>query len=354
MLRKSTPVYRDLWIAQSRSGFATEPDERVISQHLGYWDTIVRAVDTNEYEELMEHARDAGRYQYAIGLELAEAIRRTVEATNMIEIALLEANSDEVSPREIISEVADLRSMIVMAVVAGYNQARDEALQRAPNPLQERLHAALMRNRSKYSTIDLRPGQEIGPLDDEDLRFFAIESGKVRLYNLLLSGRTITLSILGEGDVFLQWRAQETALSYICAEAMQASRIIGVSQKSLEELVAAQPAAALDVISNFARRLTESHVLIEDLMNNSINLRLYRTLHELARQFGGTPDANRVVIAVPLTHQRLADMIGSNRVTVTRKLHELQKAGVIAARGSGSIEILDLRALEGLMTSANN
>ena len=108
------------------------------------------------------------------------------------------------------------------------------------------------------------------------------------------------------------------------------------------------------MISNFARRLTESQVLIEDLMNNSINLRLYRTLLELAREFGRTPRAeNSVVIDVPLTHQRLADMTGSNRVTVTRKLLELQKRGLIAARGSGSIEILDLRALERLTVSSD-
>jgi CRP-like cAMP-binding protein len=84
-------------------------------------------------------------------------------------------------------------------------------------------------------------------------------------------------------------------------------------------------------------------------MNNSINLRLYRTLLELAREFGRSPDGRKsVVIDMPLTHQRLADMIGSNRVTVTRKLLELQKRGVIAARGNGSIEILDLDALNRL------
>ena len=47
-------------------------------------------------------------------------------------------------------------------------------------------------------------------------------------------------------------------------------------------IVGVQPAAAIDVISSFARRLTESQVLIEDLMNNSVNLRLYRTLLELS------------------------------------------------------------------------
>lgn len=349
MLRKSTQVYQDLWIAQSRSDFATEPKEEIVSQHLGYWDAIIRAVDANEFGELTRMAREAGAYQCSTGLELADAVRRTVEATNMIEIALLEANADDVSPLEVISEVADLRSMLVMAVVAGYNEALAKAAKTPQETSTRQLREALMRNPGKYATIALKTGEEIGPLYDQEMRFYVVETGKLRLYNLLPTGRTITLSILSEGDVFFQWRAEAAGLSCICAESMQPSRAIGVSERDLVELLGGEPAAAVDIISNFARRLTESQVLIEDLMNNSVNLRLYRTLLELAREFGLRSSAGRgAVIDMPLTHQRLADMIGSNRVTVTRKLLELQKRGMIAARGSGSIEILDLSAFERL------
>ena len=345
LLRKGAPVYRDLWIAQSREGFGTEPKAEVVHQHLGYWDAIAKAVEDNEFSELMKLSREAGQYQFAMSIDLSEAVRRTVEATNMIEIALLEVN-DEAPSIEIISEIAELRSMIVMAVVAGYNGALNT--EKRPNA-SDPLRVALMRSPKKYSAVNLKTGGEIAPLYDEEMRFYAVESGKVRLYNLLPNGRAITLSILSEGDVFFQWRTQTGSLSCICGEAMAPSRVIGVSEKDLIELLGAQPAAAVDVIGNFARRLTESQVLIEDLMNNSINLRLYRTLLELAREFGRKPaGSNAVRIDMPLTHQRLADMIGSNRVTVTRKLLELQKRGVIAARGSGSIEILDLDALNRL------
>ena len=353
MLRKSTPVFRDLWIEQSRTGFATEPKAEVVSQHLAYWDAIVHAVDTDEFSQLMILAREAGCYQFATGLDLSEAVRRTVEATNMIEVALLEANRDE-SPLGLITEIGDLRSMIVMAVVSGYNGSLNAAPERRVKSSAQ-LRATLMRSPEKYAAVALKTGQEIGPLYDQEMRFHAVESGKVRLYNLLPNGRTITLSILSEGDVFFQWRSQAGSLSCICAEAMQPSRVIAVPEKDLIELLGAQPAAAVDVIGNFARRLTESQVIIEELMNNSINLRLYRTLLELAREFGRKQDGrNAVLIDVPLTHQRLADMVGSNRVTVTRKLIELQKRGVIAARGSGSIEILDLEALNRLTVQAND
>ncbi len=354
MLRKSRSSYGEMWQDRSRTGFATEPGAEVVAQHFEYWDAIIAAAESGEVEALMGFAREAGRYQFGKGMTLEEAIRRTVAATNMIEIALLNVGGDELTPGELIAEVGDLRSMIVMAVVDGYRGAAAEAEASASERPGERLRALLMRDVRKRAAIDLLAGAEIGPLYDQELRFYVVESGKVRLYNLLPNGRTVTLSILGEGDVFFQWRTEATSLSCICAEAMQRSTVLAVAEKELVELLGDQPAAAIDIITNFARRLTESQILIEDLMANSVNLRVYRTLAQLARQFGRQGGGNgSVLIALPLTHQRLADMIGSNRVTVTRKLHDLQRRGIVAARGAGSIEILDLDKLEALVASSD-
>ena len=105
----------------------------------------------------MTMAREAGGYQCSMGLDLADAVRRTVEATNMIEIALLEANSDEASPLEVISEIADLRSMLVMAVVSGYNEALARNAKAKPEPASKQLRDALMKNPSKCATTELQP-----------------------------------------------------------------------------------------------------------------------------------------------------------------------------------------------------
>jgi CRP-like cAMP-binding protein len=354
MLRKSRTSYSELWQERSRTGFATEPGGEVVAQHFGYWDAIIDAAENGETEALMGFAREAGRYQFHKGMALEDAIRRTVAATNTIEIALLNVGGDELTPSELISEVGDLRSMIVMAVVDGYREALAESEARPAERPGERLRAVLARDPNKRAPIALAPGAEIGPLYDQELRFYVVDTGKMRLYNLLPNGRTVTLSILSEGDVFFQWRTQDTSLSCICAEAMQRSTVLAIAEKELIELLGAQPSAAIDIITNFARRLTESQVLIEDLMANSVNLRLYRTLSELGREFGQNVGGNgSLLIKLPLTHQRLADIIGSNRVTVTRKLHELQRRGIVAARGAGSIEILDPAKLAGLVASSD-
>jgi CRP/FNR family transcriptional regulator len=352
MLRKSTTIYNDRWVKQTETGYKTTARPDLVAQHNVYWDAIVRAVETSEFDELMSYSREAGRFQSSQGFDLSDAVGRTVEATNMIELAILEANNGAIPPIEIVNEIAELRLMIAMAVADGYKadqgKAREQTAHESETKLQLR---ALMLQKSKaFPATELAPGDEIPPLYEGGMRFHFVDYGKLRLYNLLPNGRCITISILTPGDVFMQWRTESQSLSCLCAEAMQSSRVVSVSEVDMAEVVSAQPAVAIDVITSFARRLTESQVLIEDLMNNSVNLRLYRTLLELSKEFGKA-EGPYSVIDYPLTHQRLADMIGSNRVTITRKLHELQERGIIEARKNATIVLKDADGLWKLAAS---
>lgn len=352
MLRRSSASSSRRWLEQSKAVPKTEPRQETLALHDRYWQAIVRAVETSEFEHLMEFAREAGRHQSSHGHDLSDTIGRTIEATNLIEISLLEANEGVMPPIDIINEVAELRSMIVMAVAEGFKEEQERSSTAMPRA-EDRLYAVLLRRATPEMQKTLDLGEEIPPLYEDTKRFHFVIDGKLRLYNLLPNGRCITLSILSAGDVFPQWGAESQSLSYLCAEAMQPTRIVTITEKDIAELVSAQPAAALEVITNFARRLTESQALIEDLMNNSVNLRLYRTLLELAKQFGKFEDGSGwSVIDIPLTHQRLADMIGSNRVTVTRKLHELQQRNIIETRRNSTIVLLDPERLAQLAISS--
>ncbi len=295
-------------------------------------------------DRLMAAARAIGREHAASGMELADAVRAAVQTTNTIELGLLEANVGDSAALGVVNAVAAMRSSILAAVAEGYDD-RGEA--RSPQGAQAReaMRAALLRDRARYTTLRLAQGDEIEPLYAAPSRFFYVVSGRLRIYNLLPNGRMVTLAMLGPNDVFLQWRAEDQSLSCICAEAPAAADVIAIEEGALGALLAAHPAAAVDAMAGFARRLTASQALIEDLMNDSVDLRLYRTLLEYAREFG-RDDAGATVIDVPLTHQRIADMIGSNRVTVTRKLAELQAAGIIETRRNSTIALLGHAALE--------
>jgi CRP/FNR family transcriptional regulator, cyclic AMP receptor protein len=171
--------------------------------------------------------------------------------------------------------------------------------------------------------------------------------GRVRLYEILPDGRAITLSILGVNDVFAQSNNQNNYFHDIYAECMKESIVASIQESALEMLMEQSPLLGSRIIYSFSQQLSQSQVLIEGLLGRDVSLRLINILLKLALEFG-TAEGNRVTIDLGLTHQELADMIGSNRVTVTRKLLELQKKKLIDVQNR-TISLLDKKALEELV-----
>jgi CRP-like cAMP-binding protein len=74
--------------------------------------------------------------------------------------------------------------------------------------------------------------------------------------------------------------------------------------------------------------LQQAEILITLLNKNQIEERLLRFLAFLAREFGKeSPEGIRVDIR--LTHQQIANIVGTTRTTVTRLLGGLKKASFL-------------------------
>jgi CRP/FNR family transcriptional regulator len=96
---------------------------------------------------------------------------------------------------------------------------------------------------------------------------------------------------------------------------------------------------AAAIVTGMSRRTTELQTLVEQLLVRDTSIRLATTLVTLATRFGRPTADGLVAIALPLTHQGLANMIGSNRVTVTRKLLDLQDGEYIRSLGRNAIAV---------------
>lgn len=72
-----------------------------------------------------------------------------------------------------------------------------------------------------------------------------------------------------------------------------------------------------------------TETMLSWFQNRQVNRRLQQALVWLSQEFGSSIEGGRI-INIPLTHQELADLIGSTRVTVTRLLQELKATERIA------------------------
>lgn len=86
------------------------------------------------------------------------------------------------------------------------------------------------------------------------------------------------------------------------------------------------PLLAQEILQQINRRLQITEALLVVLHHNSVSCRLQALLLLLTKEIGEqTPEGIR--IGVRLSHQQLADLVGTTRVTVTKTLKSLRKEG---------------------------
>lgn len=190
------------------------------------------------------------------------------------------------------------------------------------------------------TTVNYLRGQEIFTPGHGEGFVYIVRTGCVRLYKVLPDGRSVNLGLLGPSTVFTQEETSDGIASGAIAEAMVDSTLSIVEMDALASIIADAPELAAAVVNGMSRRLTELQTLVEHLLIRDTAVRLATTADRALEQVRSTDGGSSgCAITLPLTHQSLASMIGSNRVTVTRKLLELQESGYVRSLGRNAMAV---------------
>ncbi len=167
---------------------------------------------------------------------------------------------------------------------------------------------------------------------------FVLKKGRVQLYRVTADGKKLITTTVESGTVFGEMSLVGQGMYDSFAEAAQDCVLCVMSRSDVAHLIATKPRFALTIIDLLGRRLIDAEGRLETLAFKSVPARLATTLLRLAA------DGDEVV---GVSHQDLADIVGSYRETITRILNELRSAGVLEL-GRERIRILsraELRAL---------
>ncbi len=164
-----------------------------------------------------------------------------------------------------------------------------------------------------------------GDLDDS---IYFVKSGKIKLAYLDESGRKLTLTILGEGELFGEMVLIGRTKRELMAQVLQDSVLYEIEKSQFVELIKTNPELALEVMELFGNRTREIERKLEDLVFKDIPTRLSRQILKLIEQHGVDTD-DGVQIDFKITHKELADLIGSARENTTSALNRLAKEGIL-------------------------
>jgi len=143
--------------------------------------------------------------------------------------------------------------------------------------------------------------------------------GAVQLNTLHPSGTEVALGIAGASMPF---GLPLTSVEPYHAIAMSDVDLMRLSMTEVEQ----SPMLAQGIFRHLTRRLQQSEAMMSAISYRHVEDRLRQMLLLLKNEIGQTTSEG-TKINVRLTHQYLANAIGSTRVTVTRALGQLQAQG---------------------------
>lgn len=361
-LTEAKAVFRKKWserIEQSGYGFEVAKfDPEVRRRHMALWDQLLKALRTSQDNEYLQYLEREGRLQARASTRIEAVITQLSSMMNIIWEVISCTPSIETNPallKPLTEKMNLLRSRAESSILNGFidesriiqEELAAESIEVRRLRLERTSLQDLIKSVYAFKLMRYHQGHMIFQPEDNRSVLYFVMSGRVRLYEILPDGRSITLSILGVNDVFAQSSNHNNYFHDVYAEAMRDSIVAAIQESALESLMEQSPLLASRIIYSFSQQLSQSQILIEGLLGRDVSLRLVNILLKLATEFGVQNNEGNIVIELGLTHQELADMIGSNRVTVTRKLIELQKKNLIRIENR-NILLVDKSALEAM------
>ena len=156
---------------------------------------------------------------------------------------------------------------------------------------------------------------------------FIVKEGKVRILSLSDKGAETIVHILKEGEIFGELLLSEEQRAFTAVAGTDALVTV-LSKGNLVELLAVLPAIAKNFIRLLSRRLANVEREFGEFGHTWSYNRLAKVLLRLCEEHGKeTPTGT--VIPLRLTHEDLANLIGTTRETVTTQMIRFRRRGLV-------------------------
>jgi CRP/FNR family cyclic AMP-dependent transcriptional regulator len=114
-------------------------------------------------------------------------------------------------------------------------------------------------------------GQIIFHAGDTGGTMFVIKSGRVELYIDDTSNNRVSLATMDAGNLFGELSLLDNEFRSATAKAVENTELIVIDRNDLQLLVAAHPAAALDMITMLGKRIREANKLVSERVARNVN-----------------------------------------------------------------------------------
>jgi CRP-like cAMP-binding protein len=200
-------------------------------------------------------------------------------------------------------------------------------------PLLERLGPARLQDLAAEVELREIPRRQViylpGDLGD---RLYFIAGGRVKCSKVTRDGKELTLAYRGAGQMFGELCVFDGAPREEMAEAMKNAIITEVPREAFRALLLADGALAFEFARVVGERRQQVETKLEHLVFRDVQAKLAALLLELGEEYGVDAEEG-LQIGLKITHQEMANLIGSTRETISLTLAQLKKRGLLNLHG---------------------
>jgi CRP-like cAMP-binding protein len=175
---------------------------------------------------------------------------------------------------------------------------------------------------------------------------FIVNGGRIKISKVTRDGKALTLNYVGPSEVFGETCLIEGGPREEMAEAMENSMITELERNDVEKLLQNHAQLGFQMTRILAQRRRELENKLETLVFRDVTSKLAELLLALAEEYG-VEDSRGTMVALKITHQELANLIGSTRETVSLTLSQFKRKQLICTEGRKVI-ISDAESLRAL------
>jgi len=188
------------------------------------------------------------------------------------------------------------------------------------------------------------PGRIFYHADDPAEVLFILKKGEVILSRVNEDGKRLITATLEAGTIFGEMPLLGQRLQHSEAEALTECLICSMSRRDVVALINKYPVIAVRIAEVLSSRLEEAEARLQEMAFQGLRERLATLLLRLADE----TDWRGNLVIQGLTHQHLAEILGSYRETVTATLNEFKADGLVET-GRKKIVIIDVDGLRELV-----
>jgi CRP/FNR family transcriptional regulator len=175
-------------------------------------------------------------------------------------------------------------------------------------------------------------------------RIYFVVEGRVKIVKAAGS-RDLILEILGVGEPVGAVAVFERRAFPASAIATETSTLLSIPEREFFQLIESRPEMTRHLLGGLTMRLMMLNKRMAD-MTGTVELRAARLFLTLAERMGSARDG-QTFIALPLSRQELADLLGTTLETTIRLMSRWQKEEMVLTQRDGFI-VPSLEALRGV------